>query len=47
MAVDDAILVVRVMGAVVDGGWSERYTRTAVPVEVGFVVALAAVLVVG
>ena len=26
---------------------AERYTRTAVPVEVGFVAALAAVLVLG
>ena len=42
-----AILVVRVLGAVVDGGWSERYTRTAVPVEIGFVAALAAVLAIG
>ena len=42
-----AILVVRIIGAVVDDGWGERYTRTAVPVEVGFVVALAGVLVVG
>jgi len=42
-----AILVVRVLGATVDGGWSERYTRTAVPVEIGFVVALAAVLILG
>ena len=39
-----AILVARVVGAFVDGGWSERYTRTAVPVEIGFVVALTAVL---
>ena len=42
-----AILVVRVVGAIVDGGWSERYTRTAVPVEIGFVAALAAVLIIG
>jgi hypothetical protein len=46
LMIASAILVVRVVGATVDGGWSERYTRTAVPVEVGFVVALAAVLAV-
>jgi hypothetical protein len=40
-----AILVVRVVGAFVDDGWSESYTRTAVPVEVGFVLALAGTLV--
>jgi hypothetical protein len=40
-----AILVVRVVGAFVDDGWSEPYTRTAVPVEIGFVVALAVVAV--
>jgi hypothetical protein len=40
-----AILVVRVVGAFVDDGWSEPYTRTAVPVEIGFVVALAVVVV--
>lgn len=42
-----AILVVRVIGATVDGGWGERYNRTAVPVEVGFVVALTGVLALG
>ncbi len=42
-----SILVVRVIGAFVDNGWNERYTRTAVPVEVGFVVALTAVLALG
>ena len=42
-----SILVVRVIGAFVDHGWDERYTRTAVPVEVGFVVALIAVLALG
>lgn len=36
-----AILVVRVVGAFVDDGWSEPYNRTAVPVEIGFVLALA------
>ena len=28
-------------------GWGERYNRTAVPVEIGFVVALAVVLALG
>ena len=42
-----AILVVRVVGAFVDDGWGERYNRTAVPVEIGFVVALALVLALG
>lgn len=42
-----AILLTRVVGAFVDGGWSERYTRTAVPVELGFVVALGLVLALG
>lgn len=40
-----AILAVRVVGAFVDDGWSEPYTRTAVPVEIGFVLALAATAV--
>lgn len=44
LMIASAILATRIVGAFVDGGWSERYTRTAVPVEVGFVVALAAVL---
>lgn len=44
LVIASAILVTRIAGAFIDGGWSERYTRTAVPVEVGFVVALAAVL---
>lgn len=42
-----AILITRVVGAFVDDGWGERYTRTAVPVEVAFVVALGAVLALG
>ena len=42
-----AILAVRVIGAFVDDGWGERYNRTAVPVEVGFVVALGGVLAIG
>jgi hypothetical protein len=46
LMIASAILVTRVVGATVDGGWSERYTRTAVPVEVGFVIALAGVLLI-
>lgn len=42
-----AIFVTRVIGAFVDGGWGERYTRTAVPVELGFVVLLGGVLALG
>ncbi len=42
-----AILLTRIVGATVDGGWGERYNRTAVPVEVGFVVALGVVLALG
>jgi len=42
-----AILAARIAGAVIDRSWSERYTRTAIPVEIGFVVALAVVLVIG
>jgi hypothetical protein len=42
-----AILIARVAGAFVDGGWGERYTRTAVPVEVAFVVVLGGVLALG
>lgn len=42
-----AILTTRVVGAFVDGGWSEPYTRTAVPVEIGFVVLLGGVLAIG
>ena len=42
-----AILVARVAGAFIDRGWSEGYTRLAVPTESGFVVALTLVLLVG
>jgi hypothetical protein len=47
LLIASAILVTRVVGAFVDDGWSERYTRTAVPVEVAFVVALGGVLAIG
>lgn len=47
LMIASAILVTRVVGAFVDRGWSERYTRTAVPVEAGFVVLLGLVLVLG
>jgi hypothetical protein len=39
-----AVLVTRLVGTAVDGGRSHPYTRTAIPVETGFVVAVAAVL---
>ena len=42
-----AILVTRVIGAFVDDGWGEQYTRTAVPVEALFVVLLVGALVIG
>lgn len=42
-----AVLVVRVAGTIADGGWTHEYTRTAIPVEALFVVALAAVRVFG
>ena len=45
LIIASAILATRVVGATVDRGWGERYNRTAVPVEVGFVAALALVLV--
>lgn len=38
-----AVLLVRVVGTVVDGGWSHPYTRSAIPIETVFVVALAVV----
>lgn len=47
LVIATAILITRVVGATVDGGWRARYTRTAVPVEVGFVAALVLVLVIG
>jgi hypothetical protein len=47
LMIASAILVVRVVGAFVDDGWGERYNRSAVPVEIGFVVALALVLAIG
>lgn len=37
------VVTMRVIGTVVDGGWSSAYTRTAIPVEVGFVIALAVI----
>ncbi len=42
-----AILATRVVGTAVDGGWRSSYTRLAIPVETGFVVALTIVLLVG
>ena len=42
-----AILVARIAGAFIDGGWSEGYTRLAVPTECGFVAALSLVLALG
>jgi hypothetical protein len=39
-----AVLVTRVVGTVVDGGRDHPYTRTAIPVEAGFVLAVGAVL---
>lgn len=47
LLIASAILIARVVGATVDGGWAERYNRTAVPVEIGFVVALGTVLLIG
>ena len=38
-----AVLVVRILGTIVDGGWSHPYTRSALPIETAFVVALAIV----
>lgn len=47
LMIASSILVVRVIGAIVDDGLGEAYNRRAIPVEVGFVVALAAVLLIG
>jgi len=33
-----AILVARVAGTAVDGGWDDDYTRSAIPVEIVFVI---------
>ena len=38
-----AVLVVRIVGTVVDGGRSHPYTRIAIPVETAFVLGVAAV----
>ncbi len=38
-----AVLVTRVVGTLVDGGRTHPYTRMAIPVETGFVAAVAAV----
>jgi len=38
-----AVLVTRVVGTIVDGGWSHPYTRMALPIEALFVLALAVV----
>lgn len=35
-----AVLVVRVLGTAVDGGWSDPYTRLAIPTEALFVAGL-------
>jgi hypothetical protein len=42
-----AVLVTRVVGTLVDGGRAHPYTRMAIPVETGFVVAVAAVRFLG
>jgi hypothetical protein len=42
-----AVLVVRAVGTVVDGGRDHPYTRTAIPVEAAFVVGLALVRALG
>lgn len=47
LMIASAILVTRVAGAFVDRGWDESYTRMAVPTEIGFVVALTGVLLLG
>lgn len=47
LMIASAILVVRIVGAFIDRGWAESYNRLAVPTEIGFVVALAGVLVIG
>lgn len=40
-----AVLTVRIVGTLVDGGRDHPYTRTAIPAEVGMVVALVVVRV--
>lgn len=42
-----AVLATRVIGTAVDGGWSDDYTKTAIPVEALFVVAVAGALLLG
>ncbi|HMS47120.1 MAG: DUF4345 family protein [Candidatus Microthrix subdominans] len=42
-----AILAARIGGAFIDRGWSEGYTRLAVPTEFAFVAALSLVLILG
>ena len=42
-----AILAARIGGACIDRGWSEGYTRLAVPTEFAFVAALSLVLILG
>jgi hypothetical protein len=42
-----AVLVTRIVGTTVDGGWGHPYTRVAVPTETGFVLAVGAVLLLG
>lgn len=38
-----AVLVTRLIGTTVDHGWSERYTRLALPIETAFVVVLVVI----
>lgn len=42
-----AVLVVRAIGTAVDGGRDHPYTRMAIPIETGFVIAVAAVAAFG
>lgn len=42
-----AVLVTRVVGTAIDGGWSDDYTKVAIPTETVFVLAVAAVLLLG
>jgi len=38
-----SVFTMRVIGTIIDGGWADRYTKTAIPVEAAFVLTTVAI----
>ncbi len=43
LALASAVLATRIVGTVLDGAGREKYTRLAIPIELGFVIVLGAI----